>query len=80
MPRLKREVFQSRLESTWELLDSLALLSDETLRQVRLTAIPKELLCDYAKLVGNLHTLAEDAERLAEAASRLTAAHSVTLQ
>lgn len=80
MPQLKLEVFQSRLNCTHELLDSLALLSDETLRQVNRTAIPSEILIQYRKLVETMHTMAEDAAKLAESAAKITEEDSVLLQ
>jgi hypothetical protein len=80
MPQLKIEVFQSRLNCTHELLDSLALLSDETLRQVHRTAIPSDILFQYRKLIETLHTMAEDAAKLAKSASKITEEDSVLLQ
>jgi len=80
MTRLTPEVFQSRLSCTHELLDSLALLSDETLRQIKGTAVPVEILSQYRKLVESMHTLAGDAAKLVESASKLTQADSVLLQ
>ena len=80
MPRITREVFQSRLDCTFELLDSLALLSDETLRQVNRTAVPADILSKYRKLVETMHTLAKDAATLAESASSLTPAETSLLQ
>ena len=80
MPRLTREVFQSRLNCTYELLDSLALLSDETLRQINRTAVPREILSNYRELIETLHTLARDAEKLAESASKITPEDSAMLQ
>ncbi len=72
MPQLTCEVFQSRLNCTYELLDSLAKLSDETLRQINRTAVPAEILSQYRKLIATMHTLAQDAEKLAESASKIT--------
>jgi hypothetical protein len=80
MPGLTREVFQSRLNCTYELLDSLAKLSDETLRQINRTAVPKEILSQYRKLIETIHTLARDAEKLAESASKITPEESAMLQ
>lgn len=71
MPQLPLEVFQSRLSCTHELLDSLALLSDETLRQTNKTAVPAGILSEYRKLIETLHMLAKDAAKLAESASKL---------
>jgi hypothetical protein len=62
------------------LLDSLALLSDETLRQINRTAVPKEILSNYRELIETLHTLARDAEKLAESASKITPEDSAMLQ
>ena len=47
MPRLSCELIQSRFNCTNELLDSLAKLSNETLRQVNRTAVPLEILSQY---------------------------------
>ncbi len=80
MPGLTREVFQTRLDCTYELLDSLALLSDETLRQIKRTAVPKEILSQYRKLIATMHQLAQDAEKLADAASKITTEDSALLQ
>ncbi len=80
MPGLTREVFQTRLDCTYELLDSLALLSDETLRQIKRTAVPKEILSQYRKLIATMHQLAQDAEKLADAASKITPEDSALLQ
>jgi hypothetical protein len=80
MPRLTCEVFQSRLNCTYELLDSLTKLSDETMRQIKRTAVPKEILSQYRKLIETMHTLAQDAEKLAESASKITAEESALLQ
>jgi hypothetical protein len=80
MPRLTPEVFQSRLDCTYELLDSLALLSDETLKQVNGTALPKEILSKYRKLVEAMHILAKETATLAESASKITPAETAMLQ
>jgi hypothetical protein len=80
MPRLPLEVFQSRLSCTHELLDSLALLSDETLRQIKRTAVPAEILSQYRKLIETMHQLARDSEKLAQSASKLTPPDSALLQ
>jgi hypothetical protein len=80
MPQLKLEVFQSRLNCTHELLDSLALLSDETMRQINRTAIPGEILGQYRKLIETMHIMADDAAKLAESAAKITEEDSVLLQ
>jgi hypothetical protein len=80
MPRLTLEVFQTRLDCTYELLDSLALLSDETLRQIKRTAVPVEILSRYRKLIETMHALAQDAEKLADSASKITPEDNVLLQ
>jgi hypothetical protein len=80
MPQLTGEVFQSRLSCTYELLDSLAQLWDETLRHINRTAVPAEILSQYRKLTETMHTLAEDAAKLAESASRITPEDSALLQ
>jgi hypothetical protein len=80
MPRITLEVFQSRLNCTHELLDSLALLSDETLRQINRTAIPAEIMSKYRKLIETMHTMAEDAAKLAESASKITEEDNALLQ
>ncbi|MGA2984264.1 MAG: hypothetical protein ABSG32_10630 [Terriglobia bacterium] len=80
MPRLTREVFQSRLRCTYDLLDSLAQLSDETLRQLDRTAAPAEILSRYRKLIATLHTLAQDAAKLAESASESAPEDGALLQ
>ena len=80
MPQLKLEVFQSRLSSTHELLDTLALLSDETLREINRTAVPAEILSKYRKLIETLHTLAHDAAQLSESASKISPEDNVLIQ
>jgi hypothetical protein len=80
MPRLTPEVFQSRLSSTHDLLSNLALLSDETLREINRTAVPAEILSQYRKLIETMHKLAQDAAKLAESASKITPEDSVLLQ
>jgi len=80
MPRLTLEVFQSRLSCTYDLLDSLAKLSDETLRQVKRTAVPVEILSQYRKLIDTMHTLAKDSEKLSASASKISPENSVMLQ
>jgi len=80
MPRLTCEIFQSRLNCTFELLDSLAKLSDETLRQINQTAVPVQILSQYRKLIATMHTLARDAGKLAESASKITPEESAMLQ
>lgn len=80
MPRLTLEVFQSRLSCTYDLLDSLAKLSEETLRQVKQTAVPVEILSEYRRLIETMHTLAQDAEKLSESASKISPEDSVMLQ
>ena len=80
MPPLTREIFQSRLNCTYELLDTLAKLSDETLRQIKRTAVQKEILSQYRKLIEAMHTLAQDAEKLAESASKISPEDTAILQ
>ena len=79
-PRLTLEAFESRLDCTNELLDSLALLSEESLRQMKWTVAPAQILSQYRKLILTMHTLAQDAEKPAESASRITAEESAMLQ
>ena len=80
MPRLILEIFQSRLNCTHELLHNLALLSDETLKDVNKRAIPAEILVEYRKLIATMHTMAADAAKLAEAASRIAPEAGTLLQ
>ena len=80
MPQLKLEVFQSRLNSTHELLSNLAHLSDETLREINRTAVPAEMVLRYRKLIENMHALAQDAAKLAESASKITPEEGLLLQ
>ena len=80
MPRLTLEVFQSRLSCTHELLDSLAQLSDATLQQVNRATVPAEILARYRQLIEIMHTIAQDAGKLAESASKITPEDTVLLQ
>jgi len=80
MPRLTPGAFQSRLSCTYDLRDSLAQLSDETLPQANRTAVPGEILSKYRKLVETMRQLARDAGKLAESASQITPKDGALLQ
>jgi hypothetical protein len=80
MPRLTLEVFQSRLDCTQELLGNLALLSDETLRDMNRAVVPAKMLTEYRRLVDTMRALARDAAKLAESASKIDPAENVVFQ
>ena len=80
MPRLILEVFQSRLNCTHELLHNLALLSDETLKDINKLAVPAEIVAQYRKLIETMHKLSQDAAKLAESASRIAPEDGTLLQ
>ena len=80
MPQLALEVFQTRLSCTCDLLHSFAQLSDETLRQMKPTTAPAQILSRYHKLIQTMRQLALDAGKLSGSAAKITPQDSVMLQ
>ncbi|MGO8785825.1 MAG: hypothetical protein ACLQVL_00390 [Terriglobia bacterium] len=45
-----------------------------------MTAVPKDILLRYCKLIETMHALAQDAEKLADSASKISPEDGATIQ